>query len=94
VSLLTRLIAPTSTEERIPIHAFSAAIGEFQRGAVTAAQVKGTFNMTTQEGDDLVAWYTAEVLSGNIDRIMLHDVLMLGETGHYTLAQVKARLNL
>lgn len=94
MSLITRLVAPQEDEDRIPIHSFSAAIGEFQRGAVTAAQIGVAFELSAAEMSSLTQWYSAEIASGNIDRVMLHDVLLLGETQHYSLAQVRARLNI
>jgi hypothetical protein len=98
MSLLTRLIDPDEQagEEKIPIHQFTAAIAEYARGApgVTVAALVAAFDLSASEEAALVAWYTAEIATGNLSRELVHDALLLGEGGQYTINQVKTRLNL
>lgn len=91
MSLLTRLLEPQPGEQKIPVHQFMAALAEYKRGAVTGAQVVAKFNLDAGETTQLQNWL--DNLDGDtINRQLIHDVLMLGETGLYSQAQVVARL--
>lgn len=96
MSLLTRLVDPQPGEEKIAVHQFLAAIAEFTRGApgVTVQRFVEEFNLNAAEEAQLVAWYTTEVATGNLTRERIHDVLLLGEVGIYSVSQVMSRLNL
>jgi len=94
MSLLTRLVAPSETEERIAVHTFVAAMAELKRGHVTVNQVFVEFDLSVAEQSQLTTWYVAEIVSGNITIDELHEVLLLGEAELYSANAVKDRLNL
>ena len=96
VSLLSRLIDPQEGEEKISIHQFMAAITEYDRGApgVTPNSIQAAFNLSAAEKQQLIDWYTDQWATGNVDRDLTHDALLLGEGKQYTFAQVMARLGL
>lgn len=89
MSLLDRLL--NLEDPKIPVHQFSAAMGEYKRGAVTGGQVAAAFDLTAEEITQLQNWL-ANVDADTINRTMVHDVLLLGEVGLYTKQQVKDRL--
>jgi len=91
MSLLTRLVAPLEDEEKLPVHQFMAALAEYKRGAVTGAQLATAFDLTPEEATALQN-FLSNLDSDTINRALIHDVLMLGEYGLYTLNQVKSRL--
>lgn len=97
MTLLTRLIAPQSGEEKLPVHQFIAALAELQRNApgVTLGAIATAFNLSQDEQTQLSEFVTY-VSSGNVavTRQVIHDVLLLGEGRQYDLAQVRARLGL
>lgn len=91
MTLLTRLLGSNPAEDKLPVHEFMAALAEYKRGAVTGPQVVTAFGLSAQEATAPQTFLNN--LDGNsIDRAMIHDVLLLGEGGYYTEAQVKARL--
>lgn len=103
MSLLTRLVDPQEGEQKIPVHQFMAGIAEFARGApgVTANSLAQAFNLDAGELAALTAWYTSEILTGNLSREEVHDALLLGEADRldgggkmYPLQAVMNRLNL
>jgi hypothetical protein len=95
VSLWTRLTDPQPGEAKIPNHQFMAGIAEFERGAVNQAQFATAFDLDAGEEAQLVTWYTGVYLvDPDIDRQVLHDVLLLAEGGQYTNAQAKTRLGM
>lgn len=96
MSLLTRLVAPLPGEVKLPVHQFMAAIVEFKRNApgVSLASISAGFQLSIAEQNQLQTWYTTQVGNGNVPRELVHDVLMLGEIGLYSLAQVQNRLGL
>lgn len=91
MSLLTRLLTPAPGEQKIAVHQFMAALAEYKRGAVTGAQVVAAFNLDATETTQLQNWLD-NLNTDAINRQLIHDVLLLGETGLYTQAQVIARL--
>lgn len=93
MSLLTRLVSPAVGEEKISVHQFTAALGELRRGApdMLLADVHAAFNLDAGEQVTLASIVKNYNLDG-ITREVLHDVLMLGEQGLYTVAEVQARL--
>jgi hypothetical protein len=90
MSLLTRLIDPLPGEEKLPIHAFQAGIAEFKRGHVTAPQFFAAFNLSASEQTQMTTWFT----TGNTERLEVHDILLLGESGLYDLNACKTRLGI
>jgi hypothetical protein len=96
MSLLSRLVDPQEGEDRIPVHSFMAAVAEFKRGApgVNAASIAASFNLSAGETTALTTWYTTFVATDLVSRELVHDVLMLGADGKYTVAQVQNRLGL
>jgi hypothetical protein len=91
MSLLTRLIDPAEGEEKLPVHQFMAGLAEYKRGAITGPQLVEAFNLSGAEATQLQNFL--DNLDGDaIDRALIHDVLLLGETGLYSAAQVVSRL--
>ena len=93
MGLLSRLINPTQDEDSLPVHQFMAALAEYKRGAVTGAQVVAAFNLNANEAISLQEFLDGLTLN-QLDRAIIHDVLLLGESGHYTINFVKTRLGL
>ena len=90
MALLDRLIG-IGEEQKLPVHEFTAALGEYKRGAITGAQIVSDFDLSAGEATSLENFL--DNLDGStIDRAMIHDVLLLAEGGRYTKAQVQARL--
>ena len=95
MSLWTRLTDPADDEEKIPNHQFMAGIAEFERGEVTQAQFVAAFGLDAAEESQLQTWYTGIYLPNpDMNRQVLHDVLLLAEGGQYTNAQAKTRLGM
>jgi hypothetical protein len=93
MSLLTRLVAPQTGELKLPSHQFMAAIAEYKRGApgVTLASIATTFGLSAGEQTDLAT--LAGLFVGDvISRELIHDVLLLGEVGIYSVATCQARI--
>jgi hypothetical protein len=93
MALLDRLIAPLENEEKLPIHEFMAALAEYKRGVVTKQNIITAFGLNTAEANALQDFLT-NLDSSSINRSLIHDVLLLGEGGHYTKTQIKNRLNI
>lgn len=95
MSLLTRLISPSEGEVKIPVHQFMSALAEYKRpgSGLTRAHIVAGFNLSTQEETQLDT-FLSNLDTDAIDRTLIHDVLMLGETGHYDLDRVKTRLGI
>lgn len=93
MGLLTRLVAPLPGEVKIPVHQFMAALAEFKRGApnVTIVAIGTAFGLSAPELVELDA-FVANQLGDVITREMVHDVLMLGEDGIYTVQNCADRL--
>lgn len=93
MSLLTRLVDPQPGEEKIPVHQFMAAVSELKRGApgVTVATIASTFELSASEETELEAFVSTYYTDG-INRGLIHDVLMLGEGGQYSIEQCEDRL--
>lgn len=93
MSLLTRLVAPAAGEVQIPIHQFQAALRELKRGApgVTVTTIGDAFALSAGERTELQTLVDSQYLD-LIDAELLHDVLLLGERGQYTLQAVQDRL--
>jgi len=101
MSLIHRLIGRNATdeslpftEERLPIHGAMALFGEISRGYITLAEAATRFGLTADEVTELQGWMTAWAVSGTFDMGELKDVLMLGETGLYSVAEIQTRLGL
>lgn len=93
MTLLTRLIAPVGEEEKLPVHQFMAALSEYKRGApgVNLASIAAAFNLSAQEQTALQTFLT-NLNTDAINRDLVHDVLLLGEAGIYSVAGVQNRL--
>lgn len=93
MSLMTRLVAPLPGEDKLPVHQFMASLAELKRGApgVTQGSIATSFNLSASEQTQLANFVTQQT-SGAINREMIHDVLMLGELGAYTVQQCLNRL--
>lgn len=89
MGLLDRLIG--TEDPKLPVHQFMAALAEYKRGALTGTQVASTFGLSAGEAISLQA-FLDNLGASTIDRAMIHDVLLLAETGLYTKAQVQFRL--
>jgi hypothetical protein len=93
MSLMTRLVAPLPGEDKLPVHQFMAALAELYRGApgVTQGSIATAFNLTAGEQTQL-ANFVSQQSGGAINREMIHDVLMLGELGIYSVQNCLNRL--
>jgi hypothetical protein len=91
MGLLSRLTEPLPGEAKIPVHTFNAAIAEVKRGIITLTNVGDAFNLSAGERTELAS-YLANVYVDGVSREVMHDVLMLGEEGHYTQQQCADRL--
>ncbi len=93
MSLLSRLVDPAPGEEKLPTHQFMASLAELKRAApgVTIASIVTAFNLSAGEQTELEGLVNNAYLD-KIDRGMLHDVLLLGEGGQYSLATCQSRL--
>jgi hypothetical protein len=78
---------------KICSHDIMAALAEYKRGAVTAAQIVAAFDLTPAEATNLDQWLT-NLDTDVINRQLIHDVLMLLEGDYYTVAIAKTRLGI
>jgi len=95
MSLLSRLTEPAAGEVKIPIHAFMAALAELKRDAagVDLARIAAfsDFNLDAGEQTSLQT-FIDNFLGDLITRERIHDVLLLGEAGFYTVQECSDRL--
>jgi hypothetical protein len=89
MALLDRVLG--TEEPKIPIHQFMAALAEYKRGEVTKQNVVDSFSLSAGESTALQTWLDSLDIDA-INRAMIHDVLLLGETGLYSKTQVQSRL--
>lgn len=97
MSLVTRLVSPDKDagEVKLPVHQFTMAIAEYKRGVLLGSALVSKFNLDAGETTTLQQWQTVIDASGDaadVWRNRLEDVFGLGETGHYSMAEVEARL--
>jgi len=97
MSLVTRLVSPDQQagEIKLPVHQFTMAIAEYKRGALSGANLVSKFELDAAETTTLQQWQTVLDASGEPAagwRSQLEDIFGLGETGHYSMAEVEARL--
>lgn len=101
MSLLNRLIGQNMTPEeedlgKLPLHQCMGAWGEYLRGKQPWsdwAALISRFGLTPSEEAELSAWFAAAG-AGAFTLEELEHILSLGETGHATEAEIKARLGL
>lgn len=93
MGLLSRLVQPADNEEKISIHAFMAAVAEYARGEVDPGFFLAKFGVAAGKENGTLTDLLFNVDSGKIDRNVIHDVLLLGESGIYTLKRVEQRLD-
>lgn len=93
MSLLSRLVDPAPGEDQIPVHQFMAALAELKRAApgVTIASIVTAFSLSAGEQTELEGLVNSAYLD-KIDRQLIHDVLLLGEGGQYSLSACQSRL--
>lgn len=93
MGLLTRLVAPLPGEAKLPVHQFMAALSEFKRGApnVTLQSIVTGFGLSAGEATELQT-FLSNLLLGLIDAQQLHEVLLMGEMGLYTVSDCSSRL--
>jgi len=91
MSLLTRLVAPEAGEIKLPVHQFMAELAEVNRGEITKAKMVTDFIITTEEEVTLDAMIAA-IGAATFTRQEFHDVMMMGEMGFYTPAEITTRL--
>lgn len=97
MSLVTRLVSPDKDagEVKLPVHQFTMAIAEYRRGALLGSAFVAMFDLTSEETTTLQQWQTVIDASGEPAagwRMQLEDIFGLGETSHYSMAEVEARL--
>ena len=83
--------------DKISVHAFSTALRELAREAITKQQIIDAFNLGTTEQqnlDDIIATYNNKAT--NLEKIdfliKFHDVAILSEAGFYTKTKAKTEL--
>lgn len=91
MGLLQRLLG--TEEPKLAVHQFMAGLAEFKRGAVTKQNIIDAFGLSVDESNQLQT-FLDNIDTDVISRDLIHDVLLLGETGKYTENQVKSRLGL
>jgi hypothetical protein len=94
MSLLSRLVDPdrAAGEKKIVVHQFAAELGEFQRNEIPKSKIVADFELTAQEETQLDNFIIL-MEGGNFDRIEFEDVMLMGEKGFYTQAEILTRLN-
>lgn len=80
-----------SVEPKLPVHTFTAAAAEVARGKVSATVAADALGLSQAERVEANALITL-VTNGTLQRVEVHDVLLLLEAGYYTVAQTKTRL--
>ncbi len=91
MALIDRVLG--TEEPKIPVHQFMAALAEYKRGAISGAQIVSTFGLSGPEATALQQ-FLINLDGDTINRAMIHDILLLGETGLYTKTNVMSRLGL
>jgi len=89
MSLLGRLSG--REENKIAVHTFMALLAEYKRGAITAQQAINALELSAGEVTQVQALIT-RIDANQVDRAMIHDVLLLLETGLYTEILAQNRL--
>lgn len=95
--LYARLTNNGESGNKIPVHAFTAALRELARGAVTRAQLVSAFSLDTEDQTDLDAIIaTYQGLANDAAKkayiVKIHDVFLLVESGFYNEAKAKTEL--
>ena len=95
MTLVGRLIGVglLEDEEKLPIHTFMALVVERSRGEIDTSKIVADLALTREEQTDLDEFVRA-IIAGSYDRDLLHDVLIMGEAGYYTEADIERRLQL
>ena len=93
--LYDRLTASDSS--KIPVHAFSCALREWSRGAITKAQVVSAFSLQATESSNLDSMASTYLAKPNQDAkddylVKIQDVFILCESGFYTKTKAKTEL--
>lgn len=91
MSLLTRLVAPLPGEEKLPVHQFTSELAEHMRGEIPKQKMVDDFILTPTEEAQLDA-FILEMQGASFTREEFHDVMMMGEVGFYTPAEITTRL--
>jgi len=91
MALIDRLLG--TEDPKLPVHQFMAALAEYKRGAITGANIVSAFGLSAGEAISLQSFLN-NLDSSSIDRTLIHDVLLLGESGYYTKTQVTTRLGI
>ena len=83
--------------DKIPVHAFGAALGELARGELSKSEVVSGFALTAEdetELDAIIATYNALPTVGAKAQGMVafNNVMLLCESGHYPKAKAKSSL--
>lgn len=104
MALYARLLGVDATNPKIPIHGFSATMGEFARGRLTGAEAQDAVTTLSgvpltpsevTEAQTLLATITGSASAKLARAKEIEDVLMLGENGvvqYDTPAEIQARL--
>jgi hypothetical protein len=96
MGLVTRLVSPADGEIKLPVHQFTAALGEYKRGELSGAAIIAMFSLSAGEQTTLSNWLSNIDLSGQTAteiRTEVEDILELGEQGLYDVATVTSRLS-
>lgn len=94
MALINRLIGQgmAEGEEGIPIHQAVSGLAEYQRDHLTYDAFVSMFEATAVEKVSLTAWMAKQ--TGKVDYAEIENILILGESGHYTIDEVKDRLGI
>lgn len=93
MSLLGRLVNPSEGETKLPVHQFMAELAELQRGEILVAKMYADFDLDATEQTQLDN-FIIEMTGGNFNREEFHDVMMMGEKGFYSEAEILTRLGI
>jgi len=91
MTLLTRLVKPEPGEVKLPVHQFTSELAEFFRTKIPKQKLVDDFILTPAEEANLDA-FIAAMQGGSFTREEFHDVMMMGERGYYTPAEIITRL--
>jgi hypothetical protein len=104
MALYSRLLGIDATNPKIPLHGFSALMGEFARGRLTGAEAQAGVELISgapltpgevTEAQTLLATVTGTTAAKLLRAKEIEDVVMLGENRvvqYDTAAEIQARL--
>lgn len=95
MGVVTKLTKPLPGEEKVSVHDFQAACGEYFRKAPNfdLQKILGAFGFD-QRDIEILQKFLDNLDQGKITSAEVHDVLLLGESGIYSPEECMDRLQL